>query len=115
VTEGGVTTTTTATTDNAPAPEESDQCKANPQSVGCAKLGDLPTDQPESTVRDVTFAEESLGFTGACPAPNNWVVHGISLTWGYQPICDIAPIIRLALIAIAAFSAAAIIIRGVNT
>jgi hypothetical protein len=36
---------------------------------------------------------------------------GVTLDWSYQPACDVAPMIRLALLAIASIGAISIVIR----
>jgi hypothetical protein len=108
---GDVTTTTEGTT-----PEESDACKVAPDSLGCSKMGTPGTDQPAWQTRDVVFAPEDLGFgAGSCPAPESWDVFGITLAWGYEPVCEVAPIIRLALLAFAAIGAIGVIIKETNS
>jgi hypothetical protein len=106
---GAITTTTTTTP--APDNEPTSECAKNPNTVGCMKPGDLPTDAPVWQTRTVDYGAENLGFTGACPAPVTWVVFGLNLTWSYQPICDIAWMVRLALLIMAGLSAAGIVVR----
>jgi hypothetical protein len=103
--------TTETTTTEGTVPEESDQCKTAPNSLGCAKMGTPGDEAPAWQVRDVVFAPEDLGFSGSCPAPESWDVFGITLTWGYEPICEIAPFIRFALLAFAGIGAISIVIR----
>lgn len=107
---GDITTVTEGTT-----PEETDQCKNAPDSLGCAKMGAPGTEAPQWQTRDVIFAPEDLGFSGACPSPESWDVFGMTLTWGYEPICDIAPFIRFALLAFAGIGAISIVIRETNS
>jgi hypothetical protein len=105
---GDITTTTTTEGE----PPESDQCKKNPDSVGCAKLGDPGTDKPAWETRDVLFTPEDLGFgAGSCPASNTWEVGPVTLTWGYEPVCDVAPMIRVALLLMASIGAIGIIFK----
>jgi hypothetical protein len=111
VNNAGDVTTTTETEGEVP---ESDQCKTAPDSLGCSKMGVLPTDEPIWQTRDVVFAPEDLGFNASCPAPETWEVFSMSLTWGYEPICDVAPFIRFALLAFAGIGAISIVIRETN-
>lgn len=107
---GDITTTTEGT-----VPEETDACKAAPDSLGCSKMGAPGTDAPAWQVRDVVFTPEDLGIgAGSCPAPESWDVFGINLTWGYEPICDVAPFIRFALLAFAGIGAISVVIRETN-
>jgi len=107
---GGSTTTTVEGT----TPEESDQCKLYPDSLACAKLGDPSGADPVATVRSVPWEVEDLGLGAGCPAPVTWEVFGLTLTWGYQPVCDVAPLIRLALLAFASIGAIGIVIKETN-
>lgn len=63
------------------------------------------------------FAPEDLGFAGACPAPVHWELplSGVQLDWSYQQACDVAPMIRLALLAIAAIGAISVVIRETSS
>ena len=107
---GDVTTTTEGTT-----PQESEACKTAPDSLGCSKMGTPGTEAPAWQTRDVVFAPEDLGFEGSCPAPESWAVFGMTLTWGYEPVCDVAPFIRFALLAFAGIGAISIVIRETNS
>lgn len=110
---GDVTTVTT----NTPATgTEEGEC-ANPGTVGCMKPGELPTNAPTWQTREVIFAAEDLGFAGACPAPVHWElpISGVQLDWSYQQACDVAPMIRLALLAIAAIGAISVVIRETSS
>jgi len=107
--------TTTTTTTEGTVPEESDQCKTAPDSLGCSKMGKPGDENPQWQTRDVVFAAEDLGFTGSCPAPESWEVFNMSLTWGYEPICDVAPFIRFALLAFAGIGAISVVIRETNS
>lgn len=72
----GNTTTKTQTSEGA-SPQKTeptpDPCDANPDRVGCLKLGDVPTEEIPRETRELTYAVEDLGFGGgACPAPFAW-------------------------------------------
>lgn len=105
--EGDVTTITEST---APEPAE-DECARFPERIGCAKLGDIDDESPQWQTRDVPLTVLDLGFSGACPAPVTWSVFGLSLTWGYQPVCDVAPMIRVAFLLMASIASIGIVVR----
>lgn len=107
---GQVTTETEGTT-----PEETDACKAAPDSLGCSKMGTPPTDAPQWQTRDVIFTPEDLGFGGSCPAPESVQIRDFTVGWSYEPVCDLAPYIRFALLAFAAIGAISIVIRETNS
>jgi len=111
---GSCTTGTTTSTDK---PQESDQCKAHPETLGCLKLGDLPTDQPQWQTKTVTFAPESVGGSAACPAPGSVTLPylGRTLTWSYQPACDIAPTISAGMQLLCALGCLLFIIQAVRS
>lgn len=107
----GNTTTTETTTEGETAEDQDEACAQNPDRVGCAELGEPPTDQPEWQTVNVEYSPDDLGFGSGCPGQQSWVVFGMTLTWGYQPICDVAPFIRFALIAFAVLGAMGIVVR----
>ncbi|CAG0973015.1 hypothetical protein BURK2_01408 [Burkholderiales bacterium] len=112
-TVGGVTTTTTTTTNPGDPTDAEDPCRLHPDTIGCARFGDVPTERPVWDSKEVTFAPEDLGSPeGACPAPVTWSVFGLSLTWGFDVVCDVAPIIRVAFLLMATVGAVGIIVRG---
>lgn len=94
-----------------PAPEEVSHCEENPGTVGCMEVGDPPTNEPTWQNREVLFVPEDLGFAGECPAPVSWSVFGLSLNWEYTAICDVAPMIRVALLLMASIAAVSIVIK----
>jgi hypothetical protein len=105
----GSCTTETETTGE--PPEETDACKLAPDSLGCTKLGTPPDEAPTWETINVPFEAEDLGFAGACPASNTWEVFGLTLTWGYEPVCEVAPMIRIALLLMASIAAIGIIFK----
>ena len=106
---GGAVTTTTEVEG---APEESDACKENPDLVGCMKHGDPGATDPTWSTVNVPWEAEDLGFgSGECPADNEWSVFGLALNWGYQPVCDVAPMIRIALLLMASIAAISIVFK----
>jgi len=99
VNNNGDTTTTTTTTDGT-APDPEDRCTKHPETMGCAKFGDLPTDSPNWETKTVTFTAEDLGIAGACPAPQTIHLAYLNkdLVWSYQAACDVAPTVRLTML-----------------
>lgn len=82
-------TTKTETVTSEPK-EEADQCKKNPNSVGCAET-DVPSGEiPKKTV-DLTYSAENLGLGGGvCPADVVATVGGQSMTvFKYTPGCEL--------------------------
>jgi hypothetical protein len=95
---------TSTTTTN----EQKDPCVANPDRAGCVPLGTPPTDKPTWTEKPMIFTPEDIGFAGSCPAPFTYTTTGAiqaPLVASWQPLCDVAPLVRLALLALASFSA----------
>lgn len=92
-----------------------DLCEQYPSSVGCMNVGDLPSDSPTWQTKTVTYQAESLGFTGSCPAPWSGSVHGWNLSMSWQPACDVAPQIRLGVLALCTLGALLMISTTVRT
>ena len=94
-----------------------DDCKSNPESVGCAKLGTPGTDAPVWKEKTVVFEPEDLGGLSGCPAPEDWVLpmSGFHLAWSYQPACDVAPIIRAGILLLTALGCSLWIMGTVKT
>ena len=109
------TTTTTTVINNNPEtkPEEpKDECKDNPDRIGCMEQ-DTPTDEIPKDNKNITYtAETPLAGTGTCPAPMTMQVFGTSLTLSYASICMAASdYMRPILLLLASFAAALIVIR----
>jgi len=109
INNAGDVTTTTET--EGELPPEKDPCKVDPDSLGCSKMGDPPTDEPQWQTVDVPFAAEDIGGAAACPAPVTWHYFGIDMNWSYAAVCDVAPQIRIALVLMATIGAIGIIFR----
>jgi len=101
----------TSTTTQKPA----EPCAADPLSLACAKLGDPGTDNPKWETKTVTFQAENLGFGGSCPAPWTAIVRGWQLSMSYQPACDVAPQVRLGLLALSTLGALLMIVNAVKS
>lgn len=112
-----VTVTETKTTQNPDGSTETettdqpkDECARNPEALKCKELGQ-ENGSPTWETKTVLFQAESLGLSGACPAP--WVANlrGWNLTMSYQPVCDVAPTVRLGILAITALMCIFVVIR----
>jgi hypothetical protein len=105
------TTTTTTTTTNPQDP--SDPCTNNPTRAGCSILGVPPTDSVTPTTKNVAYTPEDVGVAGSCPADHMLPFHGWNLPIHWQPLCDAAPTVKLAMVALAGLIAAGIVVRAV--
>ena len=105
------TTTTTVTNTPAPTPQDTeDPCTANPDRIGCLKLGSTPTDVVPTKSPNITFSAESVGLPSGCPADQ--VIAGKAYSFG--PICDAATNARPWVIVGAIFSALMLMLAGVR-
>lgn len=99
---GNVTGTSTTGTTNpgngAPAPDPSDPCSVDPGRLGCVGLGEPPPDGPQWSESDVPWSPIDLGLPAGCPAPHDWQWRGYTLRLNYQPLCDVAGLVRVALV-----------------
>lgn len=101
-------------TDTNPQDLRSD-CEKHPNTIGCAQFGDIPTDKPEWKTKTVDYAPDSLGLPSGCPAPKTISLRNWDLHWSYQPLCDVAPVIRAGILALAAVGALLFIVGTVKT
>lgn len=87
-----------------------DPCDAHPERVGCQTL-EAPDDPGITpTTHTIAYEAENLGFGSGCPAPRTFTFHGWALPLDYTPVCNVAPTIRMGLIAITALGCILIII-----
>jgi hypothetical protein len=98
---------TTTTTDNGGADDPTDPCTANPERLGCVKLGELPTDEVPKTTRTISYTAEALGLPAGCPNPIP-LAQGHQLS--YQATCDAFTTARPVVLVVAAFSAMLIVV-----
>lgn len=107
---GGDTTTVNDT-----PPDERSPCDKDPDTVGCMKPGQLPTDAPKWEQKNVDFQVDALGLPSGCPAPRvmNW--NGVALALNYQPACDVSPAVRAALIIVTAISCTMIVLQVIRS
>ena len=118
-TTGGVTTTTVTGTAPAAsgaassaAADPTDPCTVNPGRVGCSQLGNPSDDAPQWITKPIAYAAEELGFTGSCPAPWTTTAFGHTVSMSYDPICNNAQPIALAVNLLAAVTAGFFVIKG---
>jgi hypothetical protein len=113
----GTVTTTPGPVTTRPVEPPQDPCLNATSRVGCMESGALPADSPVWSSREVVYSSDSLGLPSFCPAPQSWVLPHVSrpLTWSYQPACDVAPLIRSALLAITSVGCLLLIVRAVKT
>lgn len=107
----GSTTTTTNTT----PPDQRSECDKNPDTIGCTKFGDLPTNSPTWQSKTVTWASEDLGVGGSCPAPRDFSIRGWHMVMSYTPACNVAPTIAIGLQLLTALGCMLFIVQAVKT
>lgn len=113
-----VTTTTTSTgpANTTPPPKDvQTDCDKYPDSIGCAKFGDAGAPDVVQTVNvSATLNPTSLG-SGTCPAPNVvQLSQGRTVTFSYQPECDLATGIAPFMIALAWLAAGMLVLSPVR-
>lgn len=100
-------------TSQEPAPE-TDPCKANPASVGCMDLGELPEDEdlPKQEQR-LEFSWTPFALPNTCPAPEQIELMGQVHEYDWSLTCDFAQRIR-PFVLLSAFLAAYFIVMGIK-
>lgn len=94
---------TITTESGLPPPAESPtDCEKFPNDLGCLDVGTPADEKPEWGEKTVVFEPKELGLGGFCPAPHVMSIRGIDMTLNYQPACDVAPIVRLGVLALTA-------------
>lgn len=108
-------TTATTTTTNVIQPEPpKDSCVDYPERVGCLNI-DTPTVELPKKDKNVTYAAETLFGGGSCPAPKTATYFGKTLTFSYQPTCDVLTnYIRFMMIAAALYTAYLMILKSLK-
>lgn len=110
---GSCSTTSTSTTPSPSTPQDpNDPCTANPDRIGCGKLGEVP-DAPITPVqKSITVAEESVSLPSGCPAD-------IALPGGrvisYATACDSAQKMAPLVIAAGVLSALLIAVAAIRS
>ena len=106
----GVTTTTTTSGNTAAPQDPNDPCTANPDRLGCMKLGSTPTDTVPTKAPNISYTAESVGLPSGCPADQ--VISGKAYSFG--PICAAATDARPWVIVGAIFSSLMLMLAGVR-
>lgn len=100
---------TPASSSTAPK-EDAKFCDENPQSIACAELGELESDQIEVTEIPVNTSYTSWGSSNSsCPSPRSVAIFDKTISISYQPVCDFVSMLRPLFIGISLVSAAFII------
>lgn len=96
--------------------EPKNPCEANPDTLGCIKLGDVPKEDVPKVTKTISYSEENLGFGGgACPAPIGWTDSLGSHALDLAPYCSILTSIVKPLVILFATLAAIFIIMPART
>lgn len=112
--DGTVTKGPDTTDTKTDKPKTDDPCVANPDTIGCAKLGtpdkgpDIPRDPKTVTFTPVPFA------SGSCPAPVQFEVFAQHYQFAYDPLCDKLRLISSLLLALSGLAAAYIFVEGLK-
>lgn len=100
-------TTTTTTTQNAPNETPQTDCEKFPDSIGCAKFGDIPeADKIKKTTHALDITAKAFNGSAACPAPVQVNAMGQTYDISYDPLCDKLALIKPLMLLFAAFLAA---------
>lgn len=111
--------TTTVTTNAAPPLDSKTDCDKYPDSLGCAKLGQVP-DAEKIPTQDApaTYSPVPFGSAGGCPAPFplDFSVSGRSFSYSISntPLCDLMVTLNPIFLALFAASAAFVFYDGIG-
>lgn len=90
-----------------------DLCKENPNVLACADMGvpdgEIPRDKVD--IPDVTN-ESRFNLPKTCPAPVSVQVWGQTLSFSYQPLCDLMRIIEPLMVCFGAITAFFVLSKG---
>jgi len=110
---GDPTPDPTTTTEEQPEEDPEDPCTANPDRLGCLKLGEppasegLPRENVPIDLTDVPFAKVQ-----GCPTAVPFAVYGKSYAISFEPLCDVMSWLRPIFLALGAAAAAFIFVQG---
>jgi hypothetical protein len=86
------------------------ECEKNPDSVGCMKVGDMPTsDVMTKANHAVSVVAQTFAAGGSCPQSLAFTVSGHSYAVSYQPLCNQLQNFRAVIIALGGIAAAFIL------
>lgn len=107
--------TTTGDTTVTPSPDKDDDpCKANPDTLACAKP-DVPEGEIPRSQKDITYTPEDPFGGGACPADLSANLGTLGQTvkvWDWQQTCAYALPLRALVLGLATFAAFLIVMPG---
>jgi hypothetical protein len=105
--------TTKAGTDETKPKDSTNQCEVNPDSAGCAKLGEAPNADPLSKTTKSLGPITPVTFTGGtCPSPVAFSAFNRSYSFAYTPLCDKLASLAPLFLALATLAAAWIMAEG---
>lgn len=82
-----------------PLQDPTDPCVKNPGALQCLKVGEPGTEKPTWEEKTITYTPEAVDLPAQCPAPWTGTFKGQAWVVSFTPACDIAPIIKAALLA----------------
>lgn len=112
-TTGDTINSTTTTSENEPPPEQ-EKCAEGDPTLACAEA-DTPTGEIPRETKTITYTEENVFGSGACPAnlTANIGTLGSNVTvWDWQKTCAAALPLRALVLALASFAALLIVMPG---
>jgi hypothetical protein len=113
---GGTQTGQTQEQQTDPTDKPSDECRKNPDLVGCAKLGSLDDATPAPTQTPVSITPQAAwGNAGQCPQDVVLNVMGQSVPFKFSGACQFFQLMNPVVLAAAWVSALFIFIGGVRT
>lgn len=82
-----------------PLQDPTDPCVKNPGALQCLKVGEPGAEKPTWETKTITYEPEAVDLPAQCPAPWTGQFKGQAWVVSFTPACDIAPIIKAALLA----------------
>lgn len=111
----GTTSTTTTTSD--PPPDYPTDCDKYPDSIGCAKFGDIPIAESIPNVDVPVSITPVTGFSSSasCPAPITFDVFGQQYAIEYTAACDFFSAARYLVLTVSGILASLIFVSAFRT
>lgn len=104
------TTTVTTPVPSTQTPKTEDPCLANPDRIGCSKLGTpVASDQLEKETVAVTVTPVAFAGAATCPGPISFNVAGHQYAVEYTPLCQKLAVLKFLFLAMAGFVAAYVV------
>jgi hypothetical protein len=109
VRSSSTTVVTPTSSTGAPEPAE-DPCIANPERLGCVKLGEpVDSDQLVKETVEVMVTPVDFSTAAACPGPISFNVAGHQYAVEYTPLCEKLAVLKYLFLAMAGFVAAYVV------